>query len=311
MSGFFIQSRFGNQGNFEVVLPERRAGGLVHYWRNNDEPTFPWSGPSPFGTGLGEVDGVSLIESNYGSPGNLEIVAVAGGQLVHFWRDSVWNGPITIAGSVAGGPGFIQSRFGTQGNFEVVVPTVSGGLTHYFRNNDDSNLPWIQSTSFGEAIGAVNAVSLIQSNFGDPGNLEVVASASGQLFYFWRDSGPSFSWNGPFALPVNGLLPSLIQSRFGAKGNFELVVQMASGGLAHYSRNNDDPNSPWSLPVTFGAPTPFGIPSLLQSNFGSPGNLEVVAGTGDPIAGFDLLHFWRDSGPAFIWNGPDVAEKGV
>lgn len=38
---FFIQSRFGNRGNFEIVLP-RTGGGLVHFWRNNDAPANPW-----------------------------------------------------------------------------------------------------------------------------------------------------------------------------------------------------------------------------------------------------------------------------
>ena len=41
---------------------------------------------------------------------------------------------------------------------------------------------------------------MIQSNFGSPGNLEVICNAGGQLYFFWRDSGPSFTWNGPFPL---------------------------------------------------------------------------------------------------------------
>jgi len=44
------------------------------------------------------------------------------------------------------------------------------------------------------------AVTMIQSNFGSPGNLEVICNAGGQLYFFWRDSGPSFTWNGPFPL---------------------------------------------------------------------------------------------------------------
>jgi hypothetical protein len=38
------------------------------------------------------------------------------------------------------------------------------------RNNDDPNLPWSQPTVFGESLGNVQAVSLIQSNFGNPGS---------------------------------------------------------------------------------------------------------------------------------------------
>jgi hypothetical protein len=314
MSGFLIQSKFGDVGNFEVVVPSRSAPGLVHYVRNNNDPTFPWSGPTPFGGVLGSIDGgVSLIQSNFGSPGNLEVVVSVGGSLYHFFRDSgpsfTWNGPFPISGGVSGSPGFIQSRFGRQGNFEVVIPASGSGLIHYSRNNDDPTFPWSPPTLFGSSLGQVSSVSLIQSNFGSPGNLEVVAAVGGQVYFFWRDSGPSFTWNGPF--PLAGILgsPSLIQSNFGR--NFELVVASISGGLDHYFRNNDVPDAQWSGPTHFGGPIQFGLPSMIQSSFGTPGNLEVIVGTFDPNAGVELAHFWRDSGPSFTWNGPFIVEKGI
>jgi hypothetical protein len=302
MSGFFIQSKFGTKGNFETVVPGRSVPGLVHYWRNNDIPSLPWSGPTRFASAIGDVDGVSLIQSNFGSPGNLEVVIVANGQLLHFWRDSAWHGPITVASGVSGIPGLIQGKFGTKGNFEVVVPSNGGGMVHYWRNNDVSSLPWSAPTPFGGTIGSVDAICLIQSNFGSPGNLEVVASAGGSLYSFWRDS----SWHGPFALTgIVGNAPSWIQSRFGTKGNFELVVANASGGLTHYWRNNDVPSLPWSGPTPFDLAWQFGAPSLIESNFGSPGNLEVLAGTF--ASGPELTHSWRDS----AWQGPEVVETGI
>jgi hypothetical protein len=316
MSGSFIQSRFGSPGNFEVVAPARTTTGLVHYWRNNSVPNSPWSGPTHFGGGIGNVDAASLIQSSYGNPGNLEVVVIASNQLVHFWRDSgpsfTWNGPFSIASGVAGIPGLIQGRFGTPGNFEVVAPNASGGLVHYWRNNQIPNTPWNGPTPFGQSLGQVDAVSLIESSYGNPGNLEVVASASGQVYHFWRDSGPSFTWHGPFALNgILGFVPSLIQGRFGSPGNFELVVSIPTGGLAHYWRNNQDPSFPWNLGATFGGLIPYGAPSLIESNYGNPGNLEVIAGTFDPQAGNELARSWRDSGPSFTWNGPFIVESGL
>jgi hypothetical protein len=41
---------------------------------------------------------------------------------------------------------------------------------------------------------------LIERNYGDPGNLEVVCNAGGQLQFFWRDASPSLTWNGPYRL---------------------------------------------------------------------------------------------------------------
>jgi hypothetical protein len=77
-----------------------------------------------------------MIQSNFGSAGNLEVIARVGGELVAFVRDSGpafhWFGPIPIhvngqpIRSLSGDPCFIQSRFGTRGNFELIVPLSSG-----------------------------------------------------------------------------------------------------------------------------------------------------------------------------------------
>jgi hypothetical protein len=314
-----IQSRFGTKGNFELVTP-MAGGGLAHYWRNNDDPFLPWYGPYAFGAQIGQVDAVTMIESNFGSPGNLEVVARVGDQLSFFWRDSgpgfIWNGPYPLVADdnlvtgAAGNPVLIQSRFGSQGNFELVVPLAGGGLAHFWRDNDDPSLPWHGPYVFGTELGVVGDVTMIESNFGDPGNLEVIVSVGTTLFFFWRDSGPAFNWNGPYALtmadgssPFVAGNPVLIQSRFGEKGNFELIDMQASftqdGGIVHMWRDNDNPSLPWYQSTVFGVGTRIDGLTMIESNFGSPGNLEVVARSGDR-----LVFFWRDSGPVFNWNGP-------
>lgn len=196
-----IQSRIGNKGNFDLVVPLSK-GGFAHYWRNNDDSALPWYGPFNFGSTTGVLyEAVTLIQSNFGNPGNLELVARSGDQLVFFWRDSGpefrWSGPIIIDKGVSGCPCMIQSKFGLKGNFELVVPLASGGLGYYWRDNDDADLCWHGPLMFGTRLGEVDAVTLIQSNFGSPGNLELVASSCGQLAFFWRDSGPDLKWIGP------------------------------------------------------------------------------------------------------------------
>ncbi|HEU4751793.1 MAG TPA: hypothetical protein VFU47_01715, partial [Armatimonadota bacterium] len=295
-----IQSRFGTKGNFELTVPAA-GSGILFAWRNNDDPALPWSPALPFGAGAGAVEAVTMIQSNFGSPGNLELIARVGSQLHFYWRDSGpafrWNGPFALFGGVAGNPVLIQSRFGRKGNFELVVPAIGGGFFFAWRNNDNPALPWSAPVRVG--AGAVSALTMIQSNFGSPGNLELIARVGSQLHFYWRDSGPAFRWNGPFALfgGVTGN-PVLVQSRFGRKGNFELVAPAVGGGLLFAWRNNDLPTLPWSAPSRFGSGAVEGI-SMIQSNFGTPGNLELVARVGS------ALHFyWRDSGPAFRWNGP-------
>src|SRR5574340_901063 len=250
-----IQPRVGTQGNFELVATYHAAGmpsgALAHYWRDNDAaPDYPWSLPTLFGANVGPPALLSptMIESNFGAPGNLEV---------------------------------IQSRFGTRGNFEVVSPVFGGGLAHWWRNNDDPNLPWSGPTLFGATLGqGIEGITVIQSNFGDPGNLEVICSvASGgaspnRLHHLWRDSGPTLTWHGPYKLPITppgGVIgpPVLIQGRFGVQGNFELVAIAKDGGLAHFSRDNDDPDLPWSEPTLFGGGLgPISWVTMIQSNFG-------------------------------------------
>ncbi|MTW17926.1 hypothetical protein GJ689_17095 [Rhodoplanes serenus] len=297
-----IQGRFGTPGNFELLVPGA-ADGLLFSWRDNSRPEMFWALPLPFGLGAGAVDGVGMIQSNFGSPGNLEAVARVGDRLHFYWRDSGpafrWNGPFPLFGGARGNPVLIQSRFGSKGNFELAVPAASGGgFLFAWRNNDVPAMPWSAPVRVGG--GEIEALTLIQSRFGSPGNLELIARVGDRLHFYWRDSGPAFRWNGPFPL-FGGARgnPVLIQSRFGSKGNFELAVPAASGGGFLFAwRNNDVPAMPWSAPMRVGRGEIEAL-TLIQSSFGTPGNLELIARVGDR-----LDFYWRDSGPAFRWNGP-------
>src|SRR5271166_4369660 len=153
------------------------------------------------------------------------------------------------------------------------------------------------------------------------GNLEVVARSGGAMFHYWREDVPPYRWFGPSVIPASGTTPgfplaagtpSLRQNR-NAATNFELVTPLADGGLAHYSRANGIPGSPWFGPAVVGANLGrIDAVSLIQSTFSlepsGVGNLELVA-----QAIGQLFHFWLDNpvNPAdegFPWNwfGPWV-----
>jgi hypothetical protein len=286
----FIQSTFGAQGNFEVIVP-LESGGLASYARDNDTDGFPWLGPTIFATDTGVFEAVSLIQSTFG---NLEIVVRTGDRLAHFWRDAntqQWNGPDVFASGLSGTVSLIQSSFGSPGNFEVVAPLATGGIAHFWRDNQ--TFAWSGATPFAQNAGLVDDVCLIQGSFG--GNLELVARIGDRLAHIWRDT-TSQQWNGPsfFAAGTSGT-PSFLQDRDGSR-NFEVVAPLTAGGLGHFTRDNSDPQFPWSGPVTFGSGT-VSAAAMIQSNFGT--NLEVVART----AG-DLVHYWRESTQPFAWHGP-------
>lgn len=300
-----LQSRFGKKGNFEFVSP-RQNDGLFFTDRNNDISYLPWSVPFSFAGNLGKADAVSMIQSNYGTPGNLELIVRVGDVLKSLWRDSgpafQWSNPSQIgAAGVSGNPVLIQSRFGKKGNFELISPLAAGGLVYYFRDNDDPKLPWSVPFVFAQNLGKIDAVTMIQSNYGTPGNMEVVVRVGNQLHSMWRNSGPAFSWSAPLNIGQPGVSgnPVLIQSHFGKKGNFELIVPLETGGLALYWRNNDDSKLPWSEPLPFAQSLgQVQAVTMIESNFGTPGNLEVIA-----LAGNQLYTMYRDSS-SLSWSVP-------
>jgi hypothetical protein len=128
-----------------------------------------------------------------------------GERLAFYWRMDhspwTWHGPYYFAEGirVTGQPSLIQSNHGRKGNFELVVPLVEGGLAHFWRNNDAGGFPWYGPYRFGS--GTLDAVSLIQSNFGSKGNLEVVASEQERLAFYWRMDHSPWTWHGPYYIP--------------------------------------------------------------------------------------------------------------
>lgn len=304
-----IWSTYGNRGNFELVVP-LSSGGMARYWRDNDNEKLPWNGPEVFGLDAGMIHGVSMIQSDFGEQGNLELVAVdvGGRSLMHFWCDCGtsydWHGPNKISKDTlvplfSGNPVLIWSKSGQRGNFDVVVPRSEGGFSYYWRDNDDPELSWNGPADFAKDAGIFNALTMIQSNFED--HLEMVVRYLDQLFFFWRGPDPESQWHGPEAIAtgVTGT-PSMIQSSNGIKGNFELVTPLKSGGLGYYWRDNDDPHLHWYGPFMFGMNMgKVDAVSLIQSDFGEHGNLELAALVDNQIA-----FFWQDSGMDRRWNGP-------
>lgn len=107
---------------------------------------------------------------------------------------------------MTGAATFIQKRTSSYGgtpNFEVVVPAYPAGLQHFWRDNNNPELPWIGPTVFATEFGLFSSASLIQSSYG---HLEVVGLVADgtTLLHFWRDDkgvwcGPTVIATGPAA----------------------------------------------------------------------------------------------------------------
>jgi hypothetical protein len=207
-----VQGTFGAKGNFEVVVPHAQSG-LVHYTRFNDLPGAPWSDPTRFAEGLGLVDAVALLQSDYVDPGetsgHLEVIARVGGQLFSLWRASQEPYGWTLipqaitdgVGSplaVAGVPGFVQT---TDRDYHVVAPLQGGGLVHLRRQNSQ-DLTWTLESQFAADLGPVAAVSLLQNRTAAD-YLEILtrkATSQNQFEHFFATvADPVWAPGGSFA----------------------------------------------------------------------------------------------------------------
>lgn len=194
----FIQSNYGAPGNFEVVVgtADKR---LNHWWRDNSKSSYPWNDGGRFGSNVAYA-GASLIQSNFGTKGNFELVCtLQNGQMQHWWRDNddpntPWAPSVTFGSNVKSGPCMIESMYGatneySKGNFELCV-AVGGYVQHWWRDNN-GNEAWTNSATFGD--GHITRVGgLLEGSFGF--NLELIVERDdGHIQHYYRDS--SMLWH--------------------------------------------------------------------------------------------------------------------
>ena len=198
----FLQSNFGQPGNFEVVV-RTEGSQLAHWWRINGPP-WTWQESVRFGSGIA-FSGPTLVQSHYQKPGNLELVAVRqDGTMQHFWRDDIgrtgWHTGATFGSGIASPPVMIEGQYGAQdendiGNFELCVATNNHVVEHWWQNNHGGNV-WSRSATFGHDVRSV--VALLEGSFGF--DLEVIVERlDGQIQHYWRGGGTWFE--GPVIGP--------------------------------------------------------------------------------------------------------------
>jgi hypothetical protein len=274
--------------NFEM-LATAGGGQLRHWWREGTPP-FSWSQAATFPTDAAVCPTFTSTTFNRNMEG---VYLTTGSRLRHCvngpaaggaWQVSAPFGPNNAAGI----PGFIQSDYGTPGNFEVVVRTAGGRLSHWWRQNGPP-WTWSEGARFGSDI-AYSGPTLIQAR---SRNLQLVAVRNDGRMQHWRrnDAAGDLTWRAG-AIFGRGISssPVMIEGQFGAvdelsAGNYELCVS-ANGRVQHWWRDNQGLTG-WQRSAVFGHDVR-AVAGMLQGSFGF--NLEVVVLRTDN----QLQHYWRD-----------------
>ena len=296
--------------NFEIVYWEL-SGRLRHWWM--DQRTKVWYDSNVFGPT--DCQGFpAFIQSNYGAPGNLEVVVRRrGGLLQHWWREGApnfawYDGGTITDGVKMSGPSLVQANIGTQGNFYLVCVTDRGTMQLWWRDNDNG-LKWERGEVFGRQVGET-PVCMIQGGFGatnelTPGNFELCVAVGGRVQHWWRDNSalgaeapradyadPRFSdvvsevVNAAHVFPTNGRSTRTdVAVLVNDKANLK-IAELARTALDNATLAAEPVNR-WHQSTVFGHDVKH-VCGLLQGSFGF--NLELIVET----TFGELQHYYRD-----------------
>jgi hypothetical protein len=274
--------------NFEMLATA--GGGQLRHWFREGSGALIWKDVATFPTDAAACPTFTATTYNRNMEG---VYLTTGNRLRHCWNLPAGNGtwqmsPTFGPSNAAGIPAFIQSDYGAPGNFEVVVRTSGGRLSHWWRENGPP-WTWREGGTFARNI-AYSGPTLIQAR---NRNLHLVAVRNdGRMRFFWRsDAAGNFDWHAGAIFGSNvGSPPVMIEGQFGAgnersQGNYELCVA-AGGSVEHWWRDNWG-GTGWHKSATFGHDVT-AVAGLLEGSFGF--NLEVIVLRTDNR----LQHYWRD-----------------
>ncbi|MEV7616729.1 C1 family peptidase [Streptomyces sp. NPDC089799] len=183
----FIQSDYGQPGNFEVVV--RTADGrLRHWWRINGSP-WTWNDGGCFASRIAHY-GPALVQTR---ARRLDLVAArTDGRMQRWWRDDaagfVWRPGEVFGSGIVSAPCLIESQYDardedTAGNYELCAVGAGGRVEHWWQGNARGSA-WRRSAVFGH--DAVAVTGMLQGSLGF--RLEVfVLRRDGRLQHWWRD----------------------------------------------------------------------------------------------------------------------------
>ncbi|GAA2775016.1 C1 family peptidase [Kitasatospora cinereorecta] len=188
----FLQSNVGAPGDLEVVVRLGRSGQLQH-WRR--PAGGAWQVAATFAQHV-KYSGASLVLTNIGTYGTLDVVCVLDtGRMEHWRRGDApggWQPLHVFAADVHGSPVMIENQSVTAtattvGDFHLCVPS-RGTVQHWCLDNQSPTPTWSLRATFGEQVAEV--LGLTESSF-DFALQAVVLRTDGRFQQYVHQAG---SW---------------------------------------------------------------------------------------------------------------------
>jgi hypothetical protein len=186
-------------------------------------------------------------------------------------------------------------------NFELFAHDPNGGISHWWRDNGNGNLPWAQASGFANDAGSEpTAIGTTYNR-----NFEMIyRSGAGRLRHWYFDqTGGSWNDGGTFG-PTNAVgTPGFVESSYGP-GNFEVVTALANGQMQHWWRDGGG----WHAGPVFGNP-PIVVHAVADGDgesLADPHDAEAEAETEETAEGGPIIV--RPPFPPFL--GRPVKEVG-
>ncbi|MEO8820794.1 MAG: C1 family peptidase [Ginsengibacter sp.] len=244
--------------NFEMIYPT--TGGRLHHIYF-DQVSGHWNDGPVFGPN--NVNGVvGFIQSDFGAPGNLEVVAaLSDNTLVHWWRNEAnqaWAQSAVFGSGVAFGSATLIQRLDR--GLDYVCVNTDGTMQRYCRQV--STGAWVAEEKFGANVHS--APVMIRSEFGatdeaTSGNYELCVAVNGQIQHWWSgvNNNPHWSQSATFGANVKDVL-GLIEGSFGF--DLEVIALLHDGSIQHFWRSNQ-----WYAGPVFGtSPVPTLVHNVLH-----------------------------------------------
>ncbi|MER2298295.1 MAG: DUF4347 domain-containing protein [Pseudomonas sp.] len=312
-AGRTVVGDFDGDGDADILYQTAGNGSVWAYARSNGDGTFTQltQAQSPFaGLSLPDHNNSNYFVADFDGDGDVDLLVGVNGTQGSYLRNDA--GAFVVASnatlpSVASGSRMVVGDFDGDGDADILYQSGGNGSAWgYARSNGNGTftlLTQAQSPFSGLSLVDNAGNNYFVSDFDGDGDLDVLATVSGQTGSYYRNNG-----NGTFSsLSTSGFPTPLANGRvvvgdFDADGSADILYQTGGNGTAfQFAKSNGD----GTFTITSIGSSPFAGLSLNDhtganyrvGDFDGDGDLDLFSATN---GSFGALYLQNGSAPELV-----------